>query len=181
MGKLITLGIVGVVALVLVSMFIGTYNYGNSTEVALKATKKNNENILAQYSQKVREAAQVPDMYVEGLTKITREAMTGRYGAEGSKAVFQWIKEQNPNVDPQVYIKLQQIVESGRDQFQVGQTRLIDQRRGYEESLGSFPRGIVLSILGYPRINLDDFNIVTNEYASDAFEKGKEEGPLKLR
>lgn len=181
MGKLITLGIIGSIALLLISMAIGAYNYGIRAEADLRATKKNNENILATYSQKVREAAQVPEMYVEGLTKVTREAMSGRYGADGSKAVFQWIQEQNQQVDPTVYVQLQRLIEAGRNEFQAGQTRLIDQKRNYEIGLGVFPRNVFLGILGFPKVNLADFDIVTNDYAADAFKDGKEKGPLQLR
>lgn len=181
MGKWISLGIIGSALLLLVVMAISAYNYGIRAEADLRATKKNNENILAQYSQKVREAAQVPDMYVDGLTKVTKEAMSGRYGPDGSKAVFQWIKEQNLQVDSTVYVQLQRMIESGRNEFQTGQTRLLDQKRNYEVGLGVFPRNIFMGMLGFPKLNLDDYNIVTNEYADDAFKSGKEKGPLKLR
>src|SRR5690606_7192000 len=101
-------------------------------ERQLEAIKTDNRNIYAQYGQKVLEVAQVPDMYIADVVKVTTAALEGRYGPDGSKAVFQWIQEQNPNVDPSLYRAVQQVIEAGRSDFENGQRRLIDVRRQYE-------------------------------------------------
>jgi len=150
-------------------------------EKTIQATFENNKNILAQYGQKVLEAVQVPDMARDDLVKVAREAMEGRYGAEGSQAVFQMITEQNPQVDPGVYRQIQQIIEGGRTEFQNAQTRLIDQKRGYEQALGSFWLGMWLRIAGYPKVDLAEFKIVTTARAERVFEDGKEDAPIRLR
>ena len=120
--------------------YISANNYGVAIEAQLRAERANNQNILAGYTQKIKEAAQVPDMYVADLTKVTEAAIKGRYGDGGSKAVFQWLQEQNPNLDSKLYIKLQQIIESGRDEFKNGQTKMLDVKRQYETQLGLFWR-----------------------------------------
>lgn len=175
------LGVLAVIAGFLFMSYVSAYNTGNRLEQALKATYKNNENILAQYGQKVLEASQVPDMARDDIVKVARAAMEGRYGEEGSKAVFQMITEQNPNVDPALYRQIQQIIEGGRTQFQDAQTRLIDQKRVYETALGSFWQGMWLRIAGYPKVNLDDFKVITTQRAEQAFQTGKETAPLQLR
>lgn len=174
------LGVIAALVAVLAMSYISAYNKGNAMEQTLKATYKNNENILATYGQKVMEAAQVPEMARDDLAKVTREAIGGRYGDGGSKAVFQAIVEQNPTVDPELYRKLQQIVEAGRTEFQTAQTLLLDQKRLYETELGSFWGGMWLRIAGYPKVNLADFKMVTTDRAAQAFETGKE-APLQLR
>lgn len=175
------LGVIAVIIGVLGMSYISAYNMGNSMEQTLKATYSNNQNILAQYSQKVMEAAQVPDMARDDIVKVAKAAMEGRYGTEGSKAVFQMITEQNPSIDPMLYRQVQQIIEGGRTEFQNAQTRLIDQKRVYETSLGSFWQGMWMRIAGYPKVNLADYKVITTDRTERTFEAGKEEAPLQLR
>ncbi len=161
--------------------YISAYNFGNATEQQLKAVKENNKNILAQYGQKVQEAAQVPEMYAADVQKVVTAAVEGRYGADGSRATWQMIQEQNPTLDVSVYKQIQQIIEAGRNDFQNGQTRQIAVKQGYETALGSFWQGMWLRIAGYPKINLEEFKIISTGRADDAYQKGKEDAPLKLR
>lgn len=180
----IVLSILGVIVagvIAVVMMAISAYNTGNTLETNIKATYENNKNILGQYGQKVLEAAQVPDMARDDLMKVARAAMEGRYGADGSKAVFQAITEQNPTVDPQLYRQIQQIIEGGRNEFQNAQTRLIDQKATYERALGSFPQGVLMRMVGYPRINLADFKVITTDRTEQTFKNGKEDAPIRLR
>lgn len=180
----IALGFIGfilVLAFVAVSSYISAANRGNEMEQAIKGTYENNKNVLAQYSQKVLEAAQVPSMMRDDLVKVTREAIEGRYGPGGSKAVFQMITEQNPNVDAALYRQLQQIIEGGRNEFQNNQTRLIDQKRAYETELGYVWKGLWMRLAGYPKINLAEFKIVTTDRTETSFQTGREASPLQLR
>jgi uncharacterized protein (UPF0333 family) len=169
------------IASVCVVSYISAFNYGNTAEVGIKAAYENNKNILAQYGQKVQEIAQVPDMYKDDLIKLTTAAIQGRYGPDGSKATMQWLKEQNPTLDSSLYKKIQQVIEAGRNDFQAAQTSLIDKKRSYETTLGSFWTGMWMRIAGYPKINLADYKIISTDRADTAFEKGKESGIIKLR
>jgi uncharacterized protein (UPF0333 family) len=161
--------------------YISAYNFGNTTEQQLKAVKEQNKNILAQYGQKVQEAAQVPSMYAEDITKVVTAAVQGRYGEGGSKATWQMLKEQNPTLDASMYKQIQRIIEAGRNDFQNGQERQIAVKQGYETALGSFWQGMWLRVAGYPKLNLDEFKIISTSRADDAYQKGKEDTPLKLR
>ena len=174
-------GILIAILIVAIASYISAVNYGVSAENRLKAEWENNEQILAQYSQKIGEAAQVPGMARDDLIKVFTGALGARYGAGGSQATMQWIKEQNPNLDAKMYIKLQQMIEAGRDEFKNAQTKLIDVKRQYENALGFFWQGMWLRIVGYPKIDLSKYKIITNDYANDAFKIGKEKGPMQLR
>lgn len=160
---------------------ISTYNFGNRMENQLVAIKENNQNIYTTYIQKVQEVAQVPEMARDDMTKVVKAALEGRYGADGSKATFQFLKEQNPNIDPQLYRKIQQVIESGRNEFKTAQTNMIDVKRTYNNALGSFWTGTILRIEGYPKINLAEFKAVTSDASDKVFSEGKEAGPVKLR
>lgn len=178
----------GLIAAIVLGAFVGTgavsyisaYNTANRMERSIVATDENNRNILAQYGNRVAEAAQVPAMQRDDLTAVVTAALEGRYGEDGSQAVFQWIQEQNPQIDSTVYVQLQRMIEAGRIEFAAAQTKLVDQKRIYETSLGSFWQGTWMSVAGYPRIDLDEYQIVSTARADAAFETGIEE-PMQLR
>lgn len=170
------LGFIAMVGIFAGTSYVSAYNYGNVTENQIVATYKNNENILAQYSNRIAEMAQVPEMQRDDLLAVYKETMAGRYGKDGSKAVFQWLKEQNPQLNNELYTRLQVSMEAGRKDFEVAQTELIDQRRSYDTERGYLWRGFWIRVAGYPKIDLDKYKPITNTYASEAFENGKEDG-----
>lgn len=159
--------------------YISYYNLGAQNDALLKAKYDNMQNVLAQYSLKVTEAAQVPQMYTKDLAEVAKAAIGGRYGESGSKATFQWIQEHNPNVDPSVFVKIQQIIEGGRDNFQNEQTQFIDIKRSYKVQLTQFWSGLWLHLAGYPKISLDDYKLISSDHASETFKTGIDKG-IKL-
>ena len=179
---LVFLGIVAAVAFVIVGSYVTNANYGNRAERGLGAAWENNENILAQYSLKVNEVVQVPTMYKNDFKEVYEATMAGRYGDNGSEAMFQFLKEQNPQLDSALYVKIQQIMEAGRNEFRVAQTSLVDKKRVYVTNLGYVWKGFWLQTAGYPMLNVgfqggtDDFEIITSEYAVEAFETGIDKG-----
>lgn len=177
------LGVVTVFFVIFAS-FVGygvsVYNQANGFEKSLGAEKENNRNILSNYGKKLVEAAQITDMQRDDFLKIVTAQMEGRYGAEGSKATFQFLTEQNANLDPKVYQTLQRLIEAGRNEFATGQTKLISVKQGYQTVLGSAPRGFVMGLFGYPKINLADFDIVSDDRTEKAF-ADKKENAIKLR
>lgn len=186
----ISTGLVAVLAILVVliigglmglATYVSAHNYANSMENQLKAAQTDAKNVFAQYGQKVLEITQVPEMYRDDLVKVVTAAIEGRYGPDGSKATFQWIQEQNPTVDPSMYIKIQQVIEAGRDDFTAAQRRQIDIRRQYETALGNFWQGMWMKFAGYPKVNLADFDIVSTDRADEAFKNKKESGPIQLR
>jgi hypothetical protein len=179
-GGLLAAIVFGFLALVCGMSYVSNYNYGNMAEKRIVAQHEDLTNILGQYSLRIKEAAQVPSMQAEDLASLYTGALDARYGAEGSQAAMQWIREQNPNLDQSTYRELQQMIQGGRAKFENSQSRFLDTKRTYETALGSFWQGMWLGIAGYPKIDLDDYEIVTSQYAADAFETGIEEG-LQLR
>lgn len=171
-----------VLSVVLIStmMTVGVYNYGNSSEQRLEAKWKDNKIVLTNYHKKIAEAVQVPAMARDDLVKVVTAAIQGRYGEGGSKAVFQMITEQNPTTDPSLYSKIQQIIESGRDRFENNQKEMVDIERSYRTALGSVPKGVILTMLGYPKVDLDKYKIIVDDSTEEAFASGKEES-LMLR
>ena len=178
---IVILLLVGSVVGVAAISYISAYNYGNQMDVQLKTKKEDNKNVLAQYGQKVLEITQVPDMYKKDTVEVAQAAIQGRYGPDGSRAMFQMLKEQNPTLDASMYKKIQQVIEAGRNDFQNSQTQMLDIRRTYETALGSFWQGMWLRIAGYPKTALSEYDIVSTDRADTAFKNKKEDGPIQLR
>ena len=187
------IAVVGVVVVLggwILSSYYGAYNYGADAETTIDAEYTNMENLLAQYSLKVSEAAQVPGMYKDDLKEVMTSVMSARQGEGGSKAAFQWFKEHNIEIDAAMYTKIQQIIEAGRNKFQNAQTKFIDTKRVYVATLKKnlfLSRGWWLGVTGYPTINVgfpngtaDDYPIISSGHAQEAFKTGVDPG-LKLR
>lgn len=177
---LTTLGIIGSLIAVCIFSYVSNYNYGNKAEKQILAEWENNENILAGYSLKITEMAQVNTMYKDDVKEVFTGVMQGRYGENGSQAMWQWLKEQNPQLDSAMYNRLQQVMEAGRNEFKVAQTRFVDVKRTYETNLGYLWKGFWLRAAGYPKIDLAEYKIITSGHAKQAFETGIDEG-IKLR
>lgn len=178
MNKILLAVLIGTLGLIFAAVgiaaisYVSAYNFGNTSEKSIEAQYTSNKNTLSSYTLKVAEAAQVPAMQRDDLSEVIEAAMNGRYGDKGSQAVFQWIQEQNPQINSEVYIKIQNIIESGRTEFKLAQDMLIDKKRVYETQLGSFWSGFWLRVAGYPRIDWSKFNIIMEDGVQKKFESG---------
>ena len=175
-GVIIAIAIVLCLAVPAIFGYVSAYNLGNRTENQLTAMLGNNENIYANGTQKVIEIAQVPSMYAEQVSKVTREAIQGRYGQDGSKAVFQFLQEQNPQLDHAIFAKIQVVIEEFRNKFELAQRDMIDVKRMYNTQLGSLWTGFWLGVAGYPKVDMKKFEIVTTERARQTFDTKRDQG-----
>ena len=175
-GVIIAIAIILCLAVPAIFGYVSAYNLGNRTENQLTAMLENNENIYANGTQKVIEIAQVPSMYAEQVSKVTREAIQGRYGQDGSKAVFQFLQEQNPQLDPAMFAKIQVVIEEFRNKFELAQRDMIDVKRMYNTQLGSLWTGFWLGVAGYPKVDMKKFEIVTTDRARQTFDTKRDQG-----
>lgn len=161
-------------------LYISNANWANGMEKTIVAQYDNNRNILSNYTTRIMEMAQVNDMYRDDLMGVIEQTFSGRYGEDGSKAVFQFIQENNMNLDSSMYRAIQSSMESGRLEFQNNQTRLIDLRRNYETAMGYVVKGFFITLAGYPKIDLTKYDIIVESTTQERFDT-KIDKPLKLR
>ncbi|MBI4143136.1 hypothetical protein HY480_04650 [Candidatus Uhrbacteria bacterium] len=176
-------GVIGVVALFVVVYFGSAFGYRGDcvrAEAGIKAQYKANQSSYDAMWKTFKEMAQVPEMYVADMRKVWDGAIQGRYGAEGSKAVFQFIKEHNPTLDPSLYTRLQSAIEAGRNRFNADQQQLLAKKQAYEVVLEGNRGAVVGMWFGFPKIDLDEYDIVTSDQTAEAFAT-KKAAEVKLR
>ena len=172
----IVLGFFALVGVTVVGTYVSYANQGATSEQQIKAKYENMQNVLSGYSLKVAEAAQVPSMYKNAVIDVAKAAISGRYGANGSQATFQFLKEQNPNLDPKLFVKIEEIIEGGRDNFQIEQTQFIDMKRSYQTQLALVWSGFWLRTAGYPKLDFSQYKTITSEHSNEAFATGVDKG-----
>lgn len=177
-NKILVIALVVFVGMVGFMSYVSNHNYAVQTERTIVAEYENLKNILGQYSLKVSESIQLPKMKANDLSKIVREAMSGRYGtSDASKPTMLWITENYPGkITDDLYKQVGQIIESGRNKFENSQTKLIDVKRSYETKLGYFWSGMWLGYAGFPKIDLDDYQIIMSKHAVDTFDTKIDKG-----
>lgn len=177
---LATLGVAVLCAIIFVSSFMGINNQCVSFEQIIQAQYKQNQNNYDNYFKSIKEMAQIPDMYTAKFKDVYDGIMKNRYGKDGSKAMFQMIKEDNPKLDPAMYTNIQEKIAAGREDFEENQKSLLDKKQVYQTLLGSMPNGFFAHLAGFPKIDLSKFDIVTSDETEKAFETKKSE-PIQIQ
>lgn len=173
-GLLVTLGIA------FGGMYVSNFNRAVDLESQIVAQYEDARNTMSNYTLKLQEMIQVTDIYKDDLREIVEATFTGRYGDNGSQAMFQWIQEQNLQLDPSLYKNIQVTMDAGRTEFQNKQTLLLDTRRIYQKELNSFLSGFFMRLAGKPDIDLDKYNIIVDQSTQTKFETGVDSA-VKLR
>ena len=120
LGLKLGFGIGGLIAILAVVIFVMNISYQNSYERLAADIDAQYDKIESDYekmSRVILQQAGILNKYSKDFKEIYKGMMTGRYGQEGSKAMWQWIKEQNPQIDASLYAKLMTTVEAQRTTF----------------------------------------------------------------
>lgn len=179
-GALVVISVLVFVGLIISVSAWSWRNTAIDNETTITAQYKDNQNVYDNMWKSFREMAKVPAMYADKLKELYDSAIKSRYGGEGSRAMFQWLKEHNPNLDVSVYTQLQRAIEAGRTKFSASQTTLLDKKRVYERHLRHSFGPLWAGLWGYPTINLDQFDIVTSDRTDKAFDTKKDD-EIELR
>jgi hypothetical protein len=200
-----TKAIVGIVLVSIVIIFgmvagcggCSWYNTGISLQETTLAQYRDNQNVYDNMWKKIVETAQVPAQYKEDFKQILVADNTAKFGPDGSQASFQWFKERNITLAPELYLQVQRVIESGRNDFRQGQTMLQDKqfrlRTHRKQIFGAVCRAFGFDFLDdlngelKPPRDLDgdggytvlDYDIVTSSRTKEAFQTG-EDAPVKV-
>ena len=173
-------------------VMIGWYNDANSLENTARAQWLSNQNTYDAFWKSVREVAQVPERYKNDFKEVLVAEAEARYGEGGSKATFQWIQERAVNFDASQYRKIQDVIESGRQDFKRSQNELLDKQRKFRNVTTGYWGGLLASHYGFPRaltgaeappkdrdsdgrLTVFDYPIVTSTKTERAFKEAKDE------
>lgn len=168
---IITLVVLLLIGGTLFSTYVSYNDYAVSIEEQIETKYEDNQNIHAQYALKIMELAKVPKMYANDITTLYKQVVTGTFGEDGSKAMFQFIKTANPNLDPQLYSVIQKEIIAGRTKFENAQTELLDMTRGYNTVLKRFWGKLWLQEFNsFPKIDLKKYTPVITDSTREAFE-----------
>ncbi len=174
----IILGAVGLAVVVFVGSWISTNNWAIRSEASIIAQKDTAKNVLGQYGPTLREALGVTKLQANAVADVITEANKSRYGANGSGATVQWIREQNPTLDQSSYGRVLNIIEAGRRDFRDAQTQQIDRIRDYRSGSQVFPASFFLGLSGKPTPGFFEKydKIVVSSQADEAFKTGIDDG-----
>ena len=165
------LGIPALVAGSLFATYVGVHNKSVRFEANVEKFHTETMNVLSGYTMRIKDMAQVPNMYKNDLMDVIQATFEGRYGENGSQAVFQFIQEQNLQLDSEMYKNIQASMEAGRNEFKVSQSRKLDICAGYEIYANQFFTSIVHGIAGFPKKDIDDMcTIITDAQTDRVFE-----------
>ncbi len=171
----------GIAALLVVMLGMTYFKYANMKagfETSIESKKDSTENALASFSSKAKDILSAAKIGIDAQTKIIERANQARYGGEGSKAVVQFITEQNLAIPSEYITKLQVVIDDGREEFKQGQDELLDQCRAYKLQLKQPWSGFWLNLAGAPSADFDmtyNCDIVSNSYAADAMKTKRAE------
>lgn len=135
---------------------------------------------LGNHENVVMEMFQIDTASRDHARAIVRETMEGRYGPDGSKAVFQMLTEANIPVDETNRSRIISAIEAGRNQYMVSQESMIAIVTNYRGELNTVWFGTIARIAGFPKIDLNKYKGISTVRGDSVFEAGQEEGPLNI-
>lgn len=144
-------------------------------ENGIKAQYRENQNVYDNFFKYVKETAQVSKEYTSQLKDVFDASIKGRCGKDGCKAQWLFLKEHNPNFDASLLKEVQIVIAAGRAKFEKNQKILLDKKLMYDNDRAGIFAGWVANMFGFPRINLDEFDIVTSDYTEQVFKDKKSE------
>lgn len=176
---------------------ISWYDGAVAKQEGVKAQFRDNQNEYDNFWKKVQEAAQVPSQYKDDFKELLATETTAKYGKEGSQATMQWFRDRQINFPDTMYLKLMNIIESGRNDFKRGQTMLLDKQQVFSVATKTFwgrelagfwdiptaltgPLAPTKDLDGDGKLTVLDYPIVTSKRTNDAFASGEDNEPISV-
>jgi hypothetical protein len=154
---------------------VGTLNSYSRLENLAKAVQVDNGNVLDNTRKSIREAGGVSDREVEALAQIITgyaESRGANNPGDGAAVTVGMVREAVPGVtEIKTLNNLQNIIVSGRKDWQHSQTRLLDIKRQADDMIATFPSGMILRSFGKNEIEVVT---VTSSETKENFRTGED-------
>lgn len=121
---MVTLGIVFLIAFSVVLTYFHYKDEATTYESAIILDYKNAQNKLSSFTLKMKDSIGLKNMDVKQLESIVVNVMKAKMGEDGSKALFQAFQEQNIPYNNEIANKMLVMIDSGRDEFGLHQSKL---------------------------------------------------------
>ncbi len=181
-----------ILGLVIFLSLTGWYDDAVKLENTTAAQWRDNQNTYDNFWKTVKETAQVPEQYKEDFKNLLVQETQAKYGPEGSKATMQWFQDRNITLDPSMYRKIQDVIESGRQDFKRSQSTLLDKQRKVQDMMQGYWGSMFAKHYDFPRVmtghnappkdadsdgklTVLDYPIVTSARTAAAFASGQDE------
>lgn len=125
MISMLGIGVLGLLALIVIGMYIKYNNEEVSLRKEAEAQKGKVETVHDTMWKVIKQKAGVTEEYRDTFEKVFPEIISGRY-SQGDGSTMKWIQESNPEFDTSLYKDLMQAIEVQRMYFNQAQTRMLD-------------------------------------------------------
>lgn len=189
------------IVLMICGTLMSTYNSTVSQEEGIVATYRDSMLEYDAFWKKVSETAQVPKQYKADFREVMLAEVDARYKDKDPMMLF--VTEKGASLSPELYKKVQDVIEAGRSSFTHSQQVLNDRQRRYRTHLKTFPNSLVVGGFDFPselctsgvdcgdfdpsedidhdgKITVLDFKIVTSTKTKQVFSSGEENQALDV-
>ncbi len=157
--------------------FMSISNTCSDYETNIEGSNEQMVNVRTRVKNVITGEASVVEYYGKLIDSAFVHANDARYGDGGSKAVMQFITEQNPNISPELFTRLQQAIESNWVDFEKAQTTALDNAFHYKRYLRRKPNGVFAGWMGYPTIDMAKYTkAVGSKDARKAIDTREDDG-----
>lgn len=175
----VLLGVVGV-AVLLGIWAVGMRNSYVSLENGISAANSQRQTTLSNISQKVKEVIGIRKLSVDDIKETVNAQIHER--SDGKNPMVSFLREQNVAPSPEMYAKIINIIDVGRESFLRSEQMLIDRKRVACDTVRKWPQGAILGFFGLPHLHTgcdgeyDDFPVLMNDKATESFKSGVDGG-----
>ena len=163
-----------VILLTLVVLYAGlSISYGNQyvrMVNLLKAKQTDNTSEFDNMWKKIQQTAQVSEKERDSLKDIFNSYAQARTGGDNNQLLMKWIHESIPQVTPDLFKNLQNIITASRDSWTMRQKELIAMKMELDNLLETFPGSFLLS--GKPTVEI---KVITSSKTEKTFDSGKDD------
>lgn len=164
-----------VVFIIFVAMFIvySSFSYGTKAvnmEQNIVDMYKEAQNSLSSCTGTIRVISKIPKKYEDSFINIIKADRQGQYGNDTVQRVAAFMKERNLEYNDKFLVDLSNTIKSCEKSFETKQSLVNSNVSVYKRQLDNPWSGMFYRMHGYPKIKLNDFEMVLHTGIKEQFE-----------